>query len=132
MTGSEPEQEVHRGPPPSVGAGWLMVVIMTAFAGAFALELLVLPDHRALRLGLALVPFAFIVWAGAGLWRARGRAAPPAVPWPLLAALAWPAVARPILKLARQEPLTGLDLGLLLFLGAMSLWAVARTRRPVR
>ncbi|MBZ9714338.1 hypothetical protein [Deinococcus multiflagellatus] len=109
-----------------------MLVIVTAYAGASAMGLLVLPDHRALRVVLALVPFAFIIWAGAELWRTRGRTALQGPPWPLMAALAWPALARPILKLARQETLTGLDIGFALLVGVGLIWVIVASRRAGR
>ncbi|WP_235692652.1 hypothetical protein [Deinococcus aquaedulcis] len=109
-----------------------MLVIVTAYAGASAMGLLVLPDHRALRVVLALVPFAFIIWAGAELWRARGRPVVQGPPWPLMVALAWPPLARPILKLARQETLTGLDIGFALLVGVGLIWVIVASRRPAR
>ncbi|MCD0156569.1 hypothetical protein [Deinococcus sp. 6GRE01] len=61
----------HSGPPPSVSTGTLFLVVLTFAVAANTLSLILIPEDRALRLALAALPVAGLIWSAATVWRTR-------------------------------------------------------------
>ena len=114
----------HSGPPPSVSTGTLILVVLTFAVAANTLSLVLIPEDRALRLALAALPVAGLIWSAVAVWRSRGVPSPfPAPLLPVMATLLSLPVSGAALLLAQGDTLPAgqwafLGLGVLAFLGA--------------
>ncbi|MBX8466067.1 hypothetical protein [Deinococcus sp. RIT780] len=95
----------HSGPPPSVSTGTLFLVVLTFAVAANTLSLVLIPEDRALRLALAALPVAGLIWTAVNVWRTR--AVPGAWPaWPVMLTLWTVSVSHSTLQLVLGQPLS--------------------------
>lgn len=95
----------HSGPPPSVSTGTLFLVVLTFAVAANTLSLVLIPEDRALRLALAALLVAGLIWSAATVWRTR--AVPGAWPaWPVMLTLWTVSVSHSTLQLVLGQPLS--------------------------
>lgn len=93
----------HSGPPPSVSTGTLFLVVLTFAVAANTLSLVLIPEDRALRLALAALPVAGLIWSAVAVWRTR--AVPGAWPaWPIMLTLWAALVSNTTLQLILGRP----------------------------